>query len=75
MNTKYEFTDKGGERIVYVRPVPVTELPEEVQAQADGLDHIYAVHDADGARLAFVRDRKMAFLLAQQNDMAPVNVH
>ena len=75
MNTKYELNDKGGERIVYVRPVPVAELPQEVQAQADGLDHIYAVHDADGERLAFVKDRKMAFLLAQQNDMAPVHVH
>ena len=76
MDTKYELNETdGGERIVYVRPVPVSELPKDVQAQATGLDHIYAVHDADGSRLAFVKDRKMAFLLAEQNDMAPVNVH
>ena len=75
MNTKYDFKDKGGERIVYVRPVAVADLPQEVQVHADGLDQIYAVHDADGERLAFVKDRKMAFLLAEQNDMAPVNVH
>ncbi len=78
MDTKYDFNEANhgeGERIVYVRPVPVADLPKEVRAHADGLDHIYAVHDADGARLAFVKDRKMAFILAQQNDMAPVNVH
>ena len=75
MNTKYEFSNESGDRIVYVRPVPVADLPRDVQEQADGLDHIYAVHKADGERLAFVKDRKMAFLLAEQNDMAPVNVH
>ena len=36
---------------------------------------IYAVHRADGERLALVKDRKMAFMLARQNDFAPVTVH
>lgn len=75
METRYEFGPDAGERIVYVREVPVTDLPEEVREQAVGLDTLYAVHDASGERLALVRDRKMAFLLARQNDMAPVSVH
>jgi hypothetical protein len=79
MDTRYdfgpEFASEEGRRIVYVRPVAVDTLPEEVQAQVDGVKTLYAVHDADGERLALVRDRKMAFLLARQNDMAPVNVH
>ena len=76
MNTEYELgTDKAERRIVYVRPVPVSELPEEVQSQAMGLETIYAVHDAQGERIALVKDEKLAFLLARQNDLAPVHVH
>jgi hypothetical protein len=40
-----------------------------------GMDEIYAVHDADGQRLALVKDRTLAFVLARQNDFAPVSVH
>ncbi|MBW0156584.1 DUF1150 domain-containing protein [Sedimentimonas flavescens] len=75
MDTKFDFGHESGERIVYVRPVDVSELPEEVQAQAGGLRKLYAVHDANGERLALVKDRAQAFILARQNDLAPVNVH
>lgn len=79
METRYEFgpevEPEDAERIVYVRPVAVASLPEEVQAQLPGLETLYAVHNEEGERLALVRDRKLAFLLARQNDMAPVNVH
>ena len=75
MGTKYEFGPEIGERIVYVREVDVADLPEEIRAQAMGRDRIYALHDAGGGRLALVADRKMAFILARQNDMAPVSVH
>lgn len=77
MNTTYEFgpeTD-AAERIVYVRPVAVADLPAEVRAQAGDLDTLYAVHGSDGERLALVADRRLAFALARQNDLAPVNVH
>ena len=40
-----------------------------------GRDQIYAVHSPNGERLALVKDRKLAFALARQNDFAPVNVH
>ena len=74
MNAEHDVT-KGAERIVYIRPVAVQDLPEEVQEQAEGAETIYAVHAADGERLALVRARKLAFVLARQNDYAPVTVH
>lgn len=75
MNTKYEFNEFEDDRMVYVRPVMAEDLPEDVQSELEGLDMIYAVHRADGERLALVRDRKLAFILARQNDLAPVTVH
>lgn len=75
MNTPYDFQTGDEARIVYVRPVDAGELPEEVRAQVGGLKTLYAVHDADGQRLALVKDRAMAFTLARQNDFAPVTVH
>lgn len=74
MDTKYDVTEDA-RRIVYIRPVAVDELPEEVQAQANGAETIYAVHDEDGERLALVKDRNLAFILARQNDFSPVTVH
>ena len=75
MDVRYEALPKSGEPIVYVRPVKVADLPDELREQAAGLDVIYAVHRPDGERLALVRDRALAFALARQNDLAPVNVH
>ncbi len=79
MKTKYDFgkdrEDRPEERIVYVRKVSVADLPQEVQAQVPGTDTLYAVHSADGERLALVRDRNLAFVLARQNDLTPVTVH
>ena len=77
MNTPFDFSklDAGKERLVYIRPVVVSELPDEMQHQAEGQDHVYAVHSADGACLALVKDKKLAFDLARENDFAPVNVH
>jgi len=75
MNTKYEFHGETGEAIVYVGPVAVTDLPDEMQAQLDGLETLYAVHASDGEQLALVKDRALAFVLARQNNMTPVGVH
>jgi len=74
MDVEYDF-NSGPARIVYVRPVKVADLPEDVQEQAEGLEQLYAVHDEDGERLALVKDRGLAFALARQNDLAPVAVH
>ena len=75
MNTKFDFSKLEGERTVYVRPVDVADLPDEVRQQAHGAEQIYAVHTTDGERVALVKDRDLAFILARQNDLAPVNVH
>lgn len=75
MDTRYDIGADDSRAIVYVRPVKVDELPEEVRHQAGGLQTLYAVHNAEGERLALVRDRKLAFILAKQHDMVPVTVH
>ena len=75
MNTPFDFNDADQDRLVYIRPVDVADLPEDMRDQAEGRDHVYAVHTAEGERLALVADRKLAFILARQNDFAPVNVH
>ncbi len=75
MNTPFELSTSNDDKIVYVRPVKVSDLPKDVQDHAKGVDEIYAVHNSDGQRLALVRDRKMAFLLASEHDLAAVNVH
>lgn len=75
MTNPFDFAKSDEARIVYVRSVQVADLPKDVQAQAAGMDQLYAVHSADGERLALVADRKLAFVLARQNDFAPVTVH
>ncbi len=75
MDVKFEGLPDSEDRIVYVREVAVKDLPEEVQREAAGLETIYAVHNAEGARLALVRDRHMAFVLARRNDFDPVTAH
>ena len=74
MDTTYDMLNDAAQ-IVYIRAVRVKDLPEDVQQQAEGLDELYAVCDINGERLALVKDREMAFVLARQNDMAPVTVH
>ncbi|ABG32990.1 DUF1150 domain-containing protein [Roseobacter denitrificans] len=68
-------TPSRDNRIVYVKTVDVSDLPTEVQGKIEGLEQLYAVHDSDGQQLALVADRKLAFVLARQNDYAPVPVH
>ena len=75
MDTRYELGSETDRPIVYVRAVKVDDLPQDMQDQVGELDTLYAVHNADGERLALVRDRKLAFMLARQNDMEPVTVH
>ena len=74
MDVKFDHLPESERGIVYVRPVLVADLPSELQRQAEGFETIYAVHRTDGARVALVADRDLAFALARQNDMAPVSV-
>lgn len=80
--TTEAFAALGGPDLVYVRPVRAGEVlgetPEE-QAQGAFALHpsqtLYAVHRADGERLAVLIDRDTAIAAALANDLAPVSVH
>lgn len=74
MNKSFDLNADVG-RMVYVKPIAVTDLPREVRAQAGELEQLFAVHDAEGQQLALVADRKLAFALAVQNDYAPQPLH
>ena len=75
MNTHFTAFPESGQRIVYVLPVSVADLPDDIRDQVDGAETLYAVHRPDGARLALVANRKLAFALALEHDMVPVNAH
>ena len=74
MNMKHDFPAAFGST-VYVRRVEMDSLPHEVRQQAPELEALYAVHGIDGERLALVADRRMAFVLARQNELTPLSVH
>lgn len=67
--------DKIDAKRVYVRPVKRENLPQDVRAKLPVRDTVYSVQSEDGEQLAFVRDRKLAFILARQNDFVPLDVH
>ncbi|TXI04036.1 MAG: DUF1150 family protein [Pseudorhodobacter sp.] len=75
MDIKFNALPAAERAIVYVRPVPVTDLPVEVREQIGDLATVYSVHRSDGAQVALVADRKLAFTLARQHEMVPVSVH
>lgn len=75
MNTPFSGFPEGGERIVYVRPVAVADLPDEVRQQMGAAETVYSVHAPNGQRLALVADRNLAFHLARAHDLAAVSVH
>lgn len=75
MNVKFDALPEAERQIVYVRPVTVAELEQDLQDEIGPVETVYAVHRPDGARVALVRDRGLAFALARQNDLTPVNVH
>ena len=77
MDTKFDFSKLGenkGDRVVYVKSVDVSGLPDDLREAAGNRARLFAVHDSNGQQLALVADRKMAFTLARQNDMLPVTV-
>ncbi|MFY0680872.1 MAG: DUF1150 family protein [Thalassovita sp.] len=76
MDAKYDFhAGEGAERLVYVRSIKVSELPQDLRDKAEGHETLYAVCNPDGKQLALVEDRETAFFLAREHDYAPVTVH
>ena len=68
-------TIKLSDRTVYVRAVSAQDLPQDVKSQIGDAQTLYAVHSSEGERLALVKERGLAFILARQNDLTPVTVH
>lgn len=75
MKTPVDFFPAGDSKIVYVRPVLVADLPEELRNQAGPVERVYAVHSADGAPLALVANRNQAMRLARENELTAMSVH
>lgn len=75
MDHPFQPNPETGDRMVYVRPVAVGDLPQELRDQVGDILTIYSVNRPDGERLALVKDRELAFVLARQHDLAPVSVH
>jgi len=79
--TTEAFAALGGPNLVYVRPVSGAEILASVpssQMQGFELDPgqtLYAVHRADGERLAVMTDRDSAVAAALAHELAPVSVH
>jgi hypothetical protein len=75
------FAALGGPNLVYVRPVSAAEILASVpSAQVQGFElapdqTLYAVHRADGERLAVLTDRDSAMAAALAHELAPVSVH
>jgi hypothetical protein len=79
--TKEAFAALGAPDLVYVRPVKASEILANVPVQAvqgfalDPEQTLYAVHRADGERLAVLTDRDSAMAAALAHELAPVSVH
>lgn len=79
--TTEAFAALGAPDLVYVRPVKARDVMGGVQlAQVQGVEvdpeqTFYAVHRADGERLAVMTDKDAAVAVALANELAPVSVH
>ncbi len=75
------FAALGAPDLVYVRPIKAAEILADTpveQIRGFSLDPeqvLYAVHRADGARLAVMTDRDSAVAAALAHELAPVSVH
>jgi len=79
--SKKELAELGAPDLVYVREISGAEIIASTPvAAAKGLridpeQTLYAVHSADGERLAVVTDRETAFAAAVAHELEPVSVH
>lgn len=66
-----------GQNIVYLKPVEIADLPDDVQAQAQAGDikTLFAVHNTKGEQVALVASRGIATHLAAEHHMQLVTLH
>ena len=76
-----QFAALGAPNLVYVRPIKAAEIMADTPVETiRGFDlqpdqTLYAVHRADGARLAVLGDKNSAIAAALAHELAPVSVH
>lgn len=76
-----DFAGLGSPELVYVREVIAGDvLTDALREEAPHLNigpgqTLYAVHRADGERLAIMLDRETAFAAAFAHELEPVSVH
>ena len=79
--TSEAFAELGAPDLVYVRPIRAKDiLASTMVDEAEGIEIdpdqlLYAVHRADGERLAVLTDRESAMAAALAHELAPVSVH
>ena len=79
--TPEAFAALGAPDVVYVRPIRAAEiLARTPTGRIEGIELdpdqvLYAVHRADGERLAVLGDRDSAMAAAVAHELAPVSVH
>ena len=79
--TREDFAALGAPDLVYVRPIKAKDVVGATPVDAvrgfavDPDQTLYAVHSADGARLAILVDRESAVAAALAHELAPVSVH
>ncbi len=79
--TKEDFRGLGAPDLVYVREIRASDVMADVAVAVDkdlSIDPeaiLYAVHGADGERLAVMMDRETAFAAAVAHELEPVSVH
>ena len=74
----------GAPEMVYVREIDWDTARDELEQYAKDMDvalelepgqKLFALHAADGTRMAIVDSREAAVIAARQNEMTPVSVH
>ncbi len=75
--SQQDFASLGAPKTVYVREVGMDDVREAVgeEVEIPSGARFFAVHAADGTRMAIVDDRDAAFAGARQYDLEPVSVH
>ena len=79
--SRQAFAALGAPSLVYVREVKASEVLASAPVEfVEGFeiepeDILYALHGADGARLAVLSDRDSAYAAAIAHELTPVSVH
>jgi hypothetical protein len=79
--TSEAFAALGAPDLVYVRPITARDILASTTVETiEGFDLdpnqvLYAVHRADGERLAVLADKDAAVAAALAHELAPVSVH